>query len=261
MKRAMLGTICLLAMTSMVWAQEKAPKAGEEKKAPTPAAPVAPAPATAAVTGAKIGHPAPSFTLTDTNGKKVTLADVLKEEKTQAVVLEWFNHECPLIQRHYKAGTMANLIKEFPNVKFFSIDSTASHAGKEADINKAVAEWKMTNPILMDDGKVGKLYGATNSTQIFVIDKKGVLVYNGAIDNDPDGKESKVINNAKVTLDQVLKGETVTTSTNKPYGTAIKYAEAKAAEPTKPVEPKKPDVKPMEEPKKPEAKPMEPKKP
>ena len=36
------------------------------------------------------------------------------------------------------------------------------------------------------DGKVGKLYGMRTTPDMFVIDKNGVLVYAGAIDDRPD---------------------------------------------------------------------------
>jgi len=42
---------------------------------------------------AVVGQPAPDFTLTDTNGKAHSLADL----KGKAVVLEWWNYECPFV--------------------------------------------------------------------------------------------------------------------------------------------------------------------
>src|SRR3954451_14814905 len=53
-------------------------------------------------TGVKPGDTAPSFSLQDQDGKTVNLADY----KGKIVVLEWFNNECPFVQRHYKAKTM-----------------------------------------------------------------------------------------------------------------------------------------------------------
>ena len=50
----------------------------------------------------KPGNDAPAFSLQDQDGKTVSLADF----KGKTVVLEWFNNDCPYVQRHYKANTM-----------------------------------------------------------------------------------------------------------------------------------------------------------
>jgi hypothetical protein len=51
---------------------------------------------------ARIGEPAPAFTLTDWNGKTRSLADFAGK----TVVLEWTNHECPFVVKHYGGKNM-----------------------------------------------------------------------------------------------------------------------------------------------------------
>jgi hypothetical protein len=58
---------------------------------------------------AKVGQKAPDFTLKDQNGKEVKLADF----KGKTVVLEWLNANCPYVKRHYEAGTMTGLAKQY----------------------------------------------------------------------------------------------------------------------------------------------------
>ncbi|MHC4690893.1 MAG: hypothetical protein ACYS5F_14880, partial [Planctomycetota bacterium] len=43
---------------------------------------------------------------------------------------------------------------------------------------------------ILDDssGKVGRSYKATNTPHLIIIDKKGNVAYNGALDNSPNGK-------------------------------------------------------------------------
>ena len=57
-------------------------------------------PRTAGAATAKVGAAAPAFTVGATTGKSVTLADY----KGQLVVLEWTNHECPYVRKHYESG-------------------------------------------------------------------------------------------------------------------------------------------------------------
>jgi cytochrome oxidase Cu insertion factor (SCO1/SenC/PrrC family) len=74
------------------------------------ALPGVPSPALAyAAPQARIGEPAPTFSLTDSNGKAVSLTDF----KGKTVVLEWTNHECPYVRKHYGANNMQMLQKKW----------------------------------------------------------------------------------------------------------------------------------------------------
>jgi cytochrome oxidase Cu insertion factor (SCO1/SenC/PrrC family) len=58
-----------------------------------------------AVAAPEIGKPAPDFTATDSNGKTVKLSD----QRGKIVVLEWTNHDCPFVKKHYGSGNMQDL--------------------------------------------------------------------------------------------------------------------------------------------------------
>ena len=73
------------------------------------------------------GAAAPGFTITDTSGKAVRLADY----SGKYVVLEWTNPECPFVRKHYSSGNMQGLQKEWgaKDVVWLSINSTnATHS-------------------------------------------------------------------------------------------------------------------------------------
>jgi peroxiredoxin len=216
---ALIGGVTLLGVASTpVFAQDSAaPKTKQEKKQEKKDE------KTTAGATAKVGEAAPAFTLTDTDGKTVNLSDY----KGKIVVLEWFNPDCPIVQMHYKAGTMAKTQASFKgkDVVWLSINSGApgkEGAGKERNA-EARKDWKMTNPVLLDEsGKVGHLYGATNTPNMFVIDTKGNLAYAGAIDDGSPGKVGKT-NYVENAVNALLKGESVSPSTTKPYGCGVKY--------------------------------------
>src|SRR5687768_13861921 len=70
----------------------------------------------------EIGKAAPRFTLTDTNGKTHSL----DQYKGKWVVLEWLNHECPYVRKHYGGGAMQALQKKYAGkVTWLSIVSSA----------------------------------------------------------------------------------------------------------------------------------------
>jgi peroxiredoxin len=170
---------------------------------------------------AKIGAPAPAFTLEDQAGNKVSLSDYAGK----VVVLEWVNPECPFVKRHYKAQTMTKLAQKYKaqDVVWLAINTTSS-TDKAHD-----AEWiskhSLGYPILDDrSGQVGKLYGAKTTPHMYIIDQKGTLVYVGGIDDDPSGSNGSPVNYVEKALDEVLSGKPVSSPETKPYGCSVKYA-------------------------------------
>jgi peroxiredoxin len=178
----------------------------------------------------KVGAPAPEFSLPDSHGKTHSLGDL----KGKYVVLEWFNPECPFVQKHYKSDNMQNLQKEFTGkgVVWLTIDSSAE--GKEGyltpvEANKQIADWKIKSSALLLDpeGKVGHEYAATNTPHMYIIDPDGKLVYSGAIDNRPTPNPDDIsgaTNYVKVALEETMAGKPVTTANSRAYGCSIKYA-------------------------------------
>jgi peroxiredoxin len=178
---------------------------------------------------AVVGKPAPDFTLKDLGGKEVKLSSF----KGKVVVLEWINPGCPFVKRSHTVGSLVDTAKRHmkDGVTWLAINSGA--AGKQgADLaanTEVVKAWSLTHPILRDDtGKVGKAYGATNTPNMFVIDKTGTVVYAGAIDNSPDGEGKspqggKLVNYVDAALADLAAGQPVQTSVTRPYGCTVKY--------------------------------------
>lgn len=177
------------------------------------------------------GEIAPNFKLNGLNPKMKEIS--LSDYKGKFVVLEWLNHGCPFVKKHYDSGNMQGLQKKYvgKNVIWFSIISSAP--GKqghvtEADALKEKAENKSSaTDILLDtDGKVGQLYGAKTTPHMYIINKDGTLAYQGAIDNQPDTKKES-IPNAKnylaFALEELMSGKKVTAHTTKSYGCGVKY--------------------------------------
>ena len=72
---------------------------------------------------ANVGAQAPAFTAADTNGRTVSLAGL----KGKTVVLEWTNHQCPYVGKHYRGNNMQALQKKWTaqNVVWLSVISSA----------------------------------------------------------------------------------------------------------------------------------------
>jgi peroxiredoxin len=169
-----------------------------------------------------VGSSAPQFTLQDQTGKNISLSDYAGK----IVVLEWTNPECPFVKRHYAAKTMTTLADTYAKqgVVWLAINSTgtATNAADQAWITANNIQY----PILNDSkGTTGHAYGATSTPDMFIIDKTGKIVYDGAIDNDPSGNSTAKVNYVAKALDEVLAGKTVSTPETKSYGCAVHYAD------------------------------------
>src|ERR1700747_1737093 len=125
---------------------------------------------------AKVGEPAPGFTAVDSNGKQQHLSDF----KGKYVVLEWHNQGCPYTRKHYVSGNMQNLQKEWTakGVVWFTVISSAP--GMQGYVtppqeNAYLAQMKAApTAVLLDpEGKVGHLYNAKTTPQMFVINPEG----------------------------------------------------------------------------------------
>ncbi|HKQ18103.1 MAG TPA: thioredoxin family protein [Candidatus Eisenbacteria bacterium] len=187
------------------------------------------APTARANAAAIVGKPAPAFDAVDVDGKLVQL-DAFKGKY---VVLEWVNFGCPFVGKHYGSGNMQELQKKFSErgVVWLSICSSApgkqGHVtGDEAKELIAEKEAAPTRFLLDPKGIVGKLYGAKTTPHMFVINPKGILVYNGAIDDRPSTKRADIKdakNYLTAALESSLAGNKVEIAATQPYGCSVKY--------------------------------------
>lgn len=184
----------------------------------------------AARDAAQPGRPAPEFTAMDSAGKPVALGSF----KGKTVVLEWTNHECPYVVKHYGTGTMQQLQRDATSKGVVWLTVISSSRGQQGHVegleaDKLTADRKAApTAVLLDaDGKVGRLYGATTTPHMFVIDTSGVLAYRGAIDDKPStSRESVKTARAYVreALEAIETGKPVKTASTRPYGCSVKYS-------------------------------------
>jgi len=176
-----------------------------------------------------IGQPAPDFTATDTNGVEHTLSDF----KGKNVVLEWTNHECPFVVKHYEPGNMQKIQKQATNDGTVWISIVSSAEGKQGHVtseeaNSIMKEKGSNAPatILDPSGEIGKMYGAKTTPHMFVINKEGNVAYAGAIDSDSSFKSSAIEGATNYVVDALAAlnaGEEIKVASTKPYGCSVKY--------------------------------------
>jgi len=176
-----------------------------------------------------VGKAAPDFIGKGSDGKAYHLADY----KGKFAVLQWYNRDCPFIHKHYDSGNMQKLQDTYgkKGVVWFEIISSAPGTegyltADEAEVNRAKSGTKSLATLVDPDGKIGRLYGAKTTPHMFVIDPKGMIIYQGAID-DHNSADAQDIPNSKnyisAALDQAMAGKPVSTPSTRPYGCGVKY--------------------------------------
>jgi hypothetical protein len=175
------------------------------------------------------GKPAPEFAAVDSNGKPVKLSDF----KGKIVVLEWTNHDCPYVRKHYGEGNMQGLQAEATSrgVVWLSVVSSAPgrqgyvkglEANKLTDDRKA----KPTAVLLDPNGSLGRSYGATATPHMYVVAPDGMLAYAGAIDDKPGTNPAEIKtarNFVRDALAAVAAGTAPSPAQTRAYGCSVKY--------------------------------------
>ena len=175
------------------------------------------------------GSPAPDFKLEGVSGKPVSLSAY----KGKIVVLEWLNHGCPFVRKHYDSQNMQTLQRKYTKEGVVWISVISSAEGKQGYVtpgeglaDKTKNQSVATDILLDPKGTVGQAYGAKTTPHMFVIGKDGNIAYQGAIDDKADTDQASIKgakNFVSEALDALMAGKKVTAGTTKAYGCSVKY--------------------------------------
>jgi peroxiredoxin len=177
----------------------------------------------------QVGVAAPAFSGVGSDGKAYRLADY----SGKIVVLEWTNHECPYVAKHYRSGNMQALQKDAVTKGFVWLTIISSMPESQGYVSAAQANdltrARNASPaaVLLDpDGVIGRAYDARVTPHMYVIDPKGTLVYMGGIDSirstslDDVPKATPYVKDA---MQQIAAGKPIANAVTQAYGCTIKY--------------------------------------
>ncbi|MEZ5990668.1 MAG: redoxin domain-containing protein [Planctomycetota bacterium] len=175
----------------------------------------------------------PKTTLTDIFGKKLSFSEL----QGKVVFVHFWSRTCPYekvaepkinqISADYaKKGVVViginangNELGPRPDAKAFETEDEAKRP--YADLRAHYAKNEVNHRILADhDNVVADKFAARSTPHCFVIDAKGVVRYDGALDDDPrgskeDGERSDYV---RLAIDAVLAGKAPEETNTKPYG-------------------------------------------
>ena len=180
-------------------------------------------------TGAVVGEPAPDFSVADAYGNVHSLSDY----EGKYIILEWLNHDCPFVVKHYNGNNMQELQKKYTDKGVIWLSVISSVPGTQGYLEPEEAQEltkeKNAHPtaVLLDtDSVMGRAYDARVTPHMYIINPEGILEYNGAIDDRPtarirdlEGARNYIVE----AMDALMSGEEVAVRSNTPYGCTVKY--------------------------------------
>lgn len=178
----------------------------------------------------QLGQPAPDFSVVDTAGQTHSLSDFAG----QKVVLEWTNHDCPFVVKHYSADNMQDQqrgSRDDHEVTWLTVISSKPGAQGHVSPEQAdeLTETRNAYPsaVLLDEsGDMGRAYDARVTPHMYIIDEDGILRYMGGIDSNPSSDPDDIPGAKQfvvAALDELAAGVAISDSVTRPYGCTIKY--------------------------------------
>ena len=176
-----------------------------------------------------VGEAAPVFSGTTSDGDAISLVDFAGKK----VVLEWTNHDCPFVRKHYDSGNMQRTQRALTEDGVVWITVISSAPGKQGHVSGDVANdlnqrrGAYVDYVILDpDGTIGRAYEAKTTPHMFIIDEQQVLQYMGAIDSIRSARQSdipKATNYVLAAYDALKSGAEVAETSTRAYGCTVKY--------------------------------------
>lgn len=151
-------------------------------------------------------------------GKRVPLQ---KATLNEPCVVIFLSATCPICQKY--AGLLPELNQKYPQINFVGVFTKWE---KWEDIQQFKKDYNFNIPLLVDKkNQLLRQLDATTTPEVFLLDKKGAIQYQGAIDNwfYSLGKNRPAITEHYLTdaLDAFLQGNPIAIQQTKPVGCII----------------------------------------
>lgn len=167
--------------------------------------------------GIEIGQKIENFTLTGIDGKEHSLSSLTGKN---GAVLVWVSAQCPVVKAYNDRINAIAAEYEARGIRFIGINSNATESLEWVTSDAKEVGYKF--PVLIDKGNVlADKLGATVTPEVYFVNKEGVLLYHGAIDNDRSGKNIQD-HYLKTAFDAALGGKAIEKTRTNAFGCTIK---------------------------------------
>jgi peroxiredoxin len=159
-------------------------------------------------------QPAPDFSLPDLDGN----SHALHNYEGRIVILNFWSAECPWSQR--SDDKIIEYLEDWGSeVQYLPI---ASNANEDLELIRTQAASRNVPLILHDpDHQVADLFGANTTPHLFVIDRAGILRYQGAFDDVKFRQPKPTLNYLHLAVEALLAGSSPDPTKTPAYGCTI----------------------------------------
>jgi peroxiredoxin len=172
-----------------------------------------------------VGTAAPMLDLQmqDVSGKGISIKEAMKEN---GVLVMFSCNTCPyVIKNEARTKAIAEYAqKNGMGVILFNSNEAKRDSDDSFEAMKEYAKKQGYQWYYAADAKstIANAFGATRTPEVFLINKSGVIVYKGAIDDNPSEPENVKREHLKIAIDEVTKGKTISVKESKSVGCSIK---------------------------------------
>jgi peroxiredoxin len=160
------------------------------------------------------GQAAPDFTLPDINGKNIALKDF----RGQVVIVNFWSAECTWAERADEA-LLALLRTWGEQVVMLAV---ASNAHEDVELVRNTASQRQLPYLLIDEkARVADLFGAQTTPHLFLVDRQGILRYQGAFDDITFRQRTATKDYLRQAVEAVLAGAEPDPGETPAYGCTI----------------------------------------
>ena len=136
---------------------------------------------------------------------------------------------CPVVGK-YQSRTLElgryAASKDIGFVLLNANEATRDDGESYADMQAYAKEQGYVFNYLIDDhSAMADAFGASRTPEVFLFDKNSLLVYHGAIDDNPNSSGSVSRKHAQVAIDELIAGKDVSTKQTRSVGCGIKRIE------------------------------------
>ena len=223
-KLTLFSALALCGLALATGAQEQEKKSQDKTAEKKEAKPIEAAKPAVLKVGSTVDE---NLTLTDLDGKSIKFKDL----RGKVVLIHFWSTMCPYEKvADPKFTELEKRWKDKKDVVILAINANGTEIGPEKDaalydaIREHQKKKELSFPVYADHGnKLADLFQAQSTPHCFVLDQKGVIVYQGGLDDDPKGDKGEATQQyARDAVEATLAGEAVKVKESKPYGCSIK---------------------------------------
>jgi len=167
--------------------------------------------------------PGADISMHSTTGKNITLKSAVDEN---GLLVMFSCNTCPFVVRNQAVAlkTIAYAKEHHMGVVVInSNEAQRSDADSYEAMKRYAKEQGYNAEYVVDEGsKVADMFGANHTPEIFIFNKKGVLEYKGAMNDNPSNPSDAKKAYANEAIDAVVAGKKMTPNSTKSVGCSIK---------------------------------------